>query len=157
MAKFSMEVNLGPEWGRTIAELRRQDNRIGRDIKAAIEDSAKETSKILKAEAMEIPATSGHHTGVRRRMARSVKVRKRPMGVRIVSDMPEDEIALSRGFDSPVKGWFHPTFGGDPIQHQFPGTTDGWFIKPATDDFDRYEEAVEQVLEDAVDIIAALS
>ena len=157
MAKFSIEINTGPEWDRTIAELRHQEHSIGREIKSAIEDSAKETSKILRTEALEIPATSGHHTGIRRRMARGVKVRKRPTGVRIEADMHADEVALSRGFDNPVEGWFHPTFGDDPLQHQFPGTSDGWFIQPATDDFERYDEAVEQVLEDAVDIIAALS
>lgn len=157
MAKFSIEINTGPEWDRTIAALRHQARDIGDKVEREIREAAKETVKILRAEAQEIPATSGHHTGVRRRMSRGVKTKRHPGGVRIYSDMPPDEHALARGFDNPVSGWFHPTFGDDPIQHQFPGTDDGWFVQPASEDFERYEEAVQDVLEDAVHIIAAVS
>lgn len=156
MAKFSIEVNNGPEWDRTIAELRHQAKTLGDEIERAIKDSAKETVKIVKKEALEIPALSGRHTGVRARMARGVNSKKVPGGVRITTSMPADEHALARGFDNPTTGWFHPTFGDEPIQHQFPGTTDGWFLQPVSDDFERYEEAVENVLEDAVEIIAAV-
>lgn len=154
MAKFSVEVHTGKEWTRTINALRHQAAQIDDKLQSAFRAAAKQTVVLVKAAAAEIPATQGRHSGVRKRLARGVQSRPRKSSVRITSSMPVGEEALPRAFDSPVTGWFHPTFGHEPTVHQFPGTTDGWFRDTIFDDEERYERAAEEVLEEAVNIIA---
>lgn len=158
MGQFSIEIDVGPEWGRVIRELAHQAGAIEKALDDALTGTAREKSiPKVRENALELPAYSGEHTGVRARMAKGIGMRHPRRGwIRITTSMPEDEHGLIRGFDNPDTGWTHPVFGHEPRVRQFPGTADGFFKEPISEDEGLYEEAFDDVLENAAVIIAAM-
>lgn len=156
MAREEFKVTAGNEWKRVIAALRHQARSIQDNLDDATEKQAKKSAKKIQAEALGLPARTGQHSGVRKRLARSVKVRRRGGQVEIESQMSNpSEQALAVGFDSPASGWSHEVFGRKPEVRQFPGDTDGWFRKPLGNDEVEFRDEWNDVLEDAADDIAS--
>ena len=101
---------------------------------------------------MPVRGRSGH-TGLRRRVAQSVRVIDVPRGVRITTVMAQrDEDIIPRGMNRP-SGWRHPVFGQRAVWVRQRPMRAGWF----SDSMDRDHEiavALDDTLEDSADRIA---
>lgn len=109
-----------------------------------------------RARALALPAkgTSGT-TGLRKDVARGVRVRTVVNRVSITTSMPEtDEAIIPRGFDT-RRGWRHPVFGNKSNWVRQPGGEFSWFMEAMQDGKDPMTDKLTEALEDAAERIAA--
>lgn len=157
-ARTGVNVRLGEEFKRTANALREVDSRLPAKLRKDMEKAVRPAVADAKAQVRSLPVqgTSGH-TGLRRRVARGVKIQARtgksPL-LRVTTSMVErDEQNLPGYLDSPA-GWRHPTFGHrDRWVHQ--GTGGSWFREPLADHREEIGRNLRQVLDDAAETIAA--
>lgn len=149
-------VVAGPEFQRVANELRQTDSQAPTRLRAAMKRAAAPIVAEVKRQALALPASGTRHTGLRRRLARSVSVQAstgRNARMRFVTRMPEpDEAALPRGMDSGPSGWRHPVFGQTDTWVQQRGYS--WFREPIAEGRDLIEDNLQEVLQDAAERIA---
>lgn len=157
-ARVGINVRLGEEFRRTANALREVDRNLPGKLRKDIERTVRPAVADVKARVRSLPVqgTSGH-TGLRRRVARGVKIQARtgksPI-LRVTTSMVErDEQNLPGYLDSPA-GWRHPTFGHrDRWVHQSTGGS--WFRDPLADHRPEIAQSLRRVLDDAAETIAA--
>lgn len=111
-----MGLNVGVDGGdqaaRKSAALADLDANLPVEFQRTIREHADALAEQARQKAEEEPAHGTRHTGLRDAVAAGVDVQDTPTGVKVTTSMPEqDEAAIPRGFDDPVKGWRHPVFG----------------------------------------------
>ncbi|MFE7797059.1 hypothetical protein [Nocardia sp. NPDC057440] len=146
----------------------RIDRSIPRDALKAIKDEARLLSKEASAKALAEPALGTKHTGLRKRVAKGVKVQSLAngsatdfegaptegnsgwQGYRIATSMPEeDEAIIPRGFDH-RRGWRHPLFGNKKKWYRNYGAF-SWFLETMQKSKSDLDPKMEKILEDAAD------
>jgi hypothetical protein len=146
----------GPEWRRLRFQLRKEektlDERLLRAQRLIVDQMAHEAqAKILVAQVQGGPT---RHTGMRRRIAQSVKTKHRGMESQVETRMRNhDERNLPLGMDR-ASGWAHPLFGDRSHWYRERPVKPGWF----TNTFDAADERVPdrlfEVLQDSVERLA---
>lgn len=154
MADVEVHVISGDEVRRVIAALKEQDAALPRKIRSALRRESQDAMDMVRAKVLAIQPTTTQHTGLRRRVARGVRLRfnRSLSSARIITTMADpEEAALPRGLDTP-SGWRHPVFGTDTWVTQ---TTGGdWFRETIADHRDEFVNAFAEVLDEARDMIA---
>lgn len=126
-----MRVEILPGGG---AQLRRiaylltkmDEPEVGRIFRAQLREPMVSMRREVKARILSIPTHGTKHTGLRGRIANTVRYSSRTTGraatVAIwvdVHKMPDGQYSLPIGMEG-LKVWRHPTFGGDPWVTQEP-------------------------------------
>lgn len=137
--------------------LGRVNRQLPRQILRDIEKEAKALRKQAAAKALEEPAFGDKHTGLRKNVAKGIKVvpveEGGRSGYRVITTMPEeDEAIIPRGFDN-RKGWRHPVFG----RREQPWVTQhgafSWFMDTMQEAGPRLTSKIHEDIEDAADEI----
>ena len=155
--RVEFRIVSGPEF-RTVANALREidhtlPGKLRRDMKNSINPLVRRAQE--KVRTMPVAGHSGH-TGLRRRVARGVRMRAgvgRNPYFRIVTMMPKsNEAAIPRGLDDPVRGWHHPVFGRGPdvFQHG----RGHWFVETFAHGEDEIRDGLHRVLEEAANTVA---
>lgn len=153
-----INARLGSEFRRTADALRLVDQRLPAKLRKDLANAVKPAVADAKAHARAIPVGGGGHSGLRRRVARGVKIQARTARspvLRVVASMTDPEQAnLPRYLDDPARGWRHPVFGN---RHEWVSQHTGspWFRDVLASHRPEMERAVRQVLDDAAETIAA--
>lgn len=153
----AVSVSLGDEWRRVAIALREVDRdlpkKLRKDLLSAVKPAVQEAKDRVRA----LPVAGHGSTGLRRRVARGVRilpaVGKNP-AVRVVTYMDQpDEANLPRYLDS-AAGWRHPVFGN---RHNWVRQSTGgsWFRETMADHRPQIERDLQHVLDDAAETIAA--
>ena len=158
MADFEVEFGVGglQDFRNVIRVLGREDRNISGKALKVVNKEAKVVAKAAAAKAMTIPAkgTEGH-TGLRRDIAKGVKVVPTDSGALVQTSMPEsDEAIIPRGMDSD-KGWRHPVFGNREVwrgTQKNPGKF-SWFMDTMKDAQLPISDGLMKILDDAADAI----
>lgn len=148
--KVLFSLSTGYEWGRVVRVLKIQDKTIPGKIRKSLRERAKPTIVKVKAAILKLPTEGRVHTGLRKRVARGVKLKinRGISNVRIVTSVRDDEeAAIPRGLDTP-KGWRHPVFGDreDWVQQ---GGHKEWFRDTIWQDRDSFDKGLQEVLQEA--------
>lgn len=111
-----MGLNVGVDGSdqvaRKSAALAELDANLPTAFQRTIREHADQLAEQARQKAEEEPAHGTRHTGLRDAVAAGVDVQNTPDGVTVTTSMPaQDEAAIPRGFDDPIKGWRHPVFG----------------------------------------------
>lgn len=117
-----LELRGGSELAGISRKLRRMSN--GKEIRKQFTKELRRAGKPLvpkaRAATLAIPATSGKHSGLRKRLARatrlSVKASGRNASVSVIVDgrkMPAGEKALPAYMEGTKRPWRHPVYGSD--------------------------------------------
>lgn len=127
--------------------------KLRRDMKNSVKPLVRQAQ--AKVRVMPVFGGPSRHTGLRRKVARGVRVQAGVGAVpylRIVTAMAKtDESVIPRGLDDP-HGWHHPTFGHAPDQVQrSPGH---WFVETFAHGRHDIEDGLHRVLEEAAQTIA---
>lgn len=154
----------GPEWKVAAAQLGVVENRLPEWIEEQIDDAI--TPVVARArsavQSVDVQGGPAGHTGLRRRVAAGVGVRK---GIssksnayfRIFTEMKDrSESPIPRGLDSP-KGWRHPLFGNKNYWFQSRPTRPGWFTDTIGNSGDEIERAIANALDRAVHFVGGAS
>jgi hypothetical protein len=124
-------------------------------------DAVRPAVREAKAKVRSLPVY-GHsgHTGLRRKVARGVRVTsrlgdaRRGSAIRVVTTMPQNnEAIIPRGLDH-INGWRHPVFGNREVWVRQRAVRPGWFTSTLADAREPIAERLERVLEEARDTIA---
>lgn len=158
--RVEIRIVAGPEFTAVANALREIDKRLPGQLRRDIRDSVKPLIRRAQAKVRALPVAgnSGKHTGLRRRVARGVRVRvgvgKDPY-LRIITVMSDaSQAAIPRGLDDPSRGWTHPTFGHDPtVRERSP--VGHWFVETFADGRDEISDGLRHVLDDAAEFVAA--
>lgn len=150
------QVVLGDDFSRAREALRHVDKALPRKLRQALIDAAGPAVKDAQSRVQSIPTYGHEHTGLRRRVARGVKVLASPAAevpyLRVVTSMPAaDEAIIPRGLDR-QEGWRHPVFGNRDhwvTQH----TGGSWFREAIADHRDDFERGLTDALEWAADYV----
>lgn len=149
----------GPEFRTVAIALREIDRTLPGKLRKDMKNSIKPLVRRAQAKVrtMQVEGNSRKHTGLRRRVARGVRLR---VGVgqnpyfRIMTVMADGkQSAIPRGLDDPVQGWTHPTFGHGPDVLQRP-IGGHWFVETFSDGREEIRDGLHQVLEDAAEFVA---
>lgn len=143
----------GPEWQATADALRDVDDTLAERFKTALEEAARATLAELRRAALDLPARKLKHTGLRARIAGGVGMKTTVKGIRFTTEMPPGQEELPRGEDNGVRGWRHPVYGNSNVWVNQRGGS--WFKSTIADDRPRFERSFNDVLNEAVDQIAA--
>lgn len=157
-SELSLDVDGSQELTRAVAALGKAEKDIGRQLVDIIWDGAVDAAEAAALAVQRIPAKGREHTGLRKRIARGIDVKRLPGGkVRIRTTMADhDEAIIPRGFDSPLKGFWHPVFGDmDPEDRvtQRPGVPYRWFRDTVAESQPIIERNLEQMLDDEAEDI----
>lgn len=150
-------MRAGPEFNRVATALRSIDRRLPTKLRKDIKNQVKPLVRQAKFKVINLPV-EGHsgHTGLRRRVARGVRVRVgvgRNAYVRITTVMSDPSQAIiPRGLDNPLRGWKHPTFGHEPEVTQH--AAGHWFVDTFAHGRDEIRDGIHHVLEDAAEFVA---
>jgi hypothetical protein len=142
----------GPEWLRIRAQLRKEektlDNKLQRAQRRVVDEMAREAQ--LRVLTTQVQGGPAGHTGLRRRIARSLKTVHKGGKTDVFTAMKErDERNLPLGMDRP-QGWAHPLFGDKSQWYRQRPVRPGWFTDTFENTDDRVPEAMEDVLERSV-------
>lgn len=149
-------LTAGEEFHRVANALREVDASLPaqfrKELKRAVKPLVAEAKRRVRS--MPVSGRSGH-TGLRRRVARGVRVLASTGAtarLRVITVMEDqDEAIIPRGLDR-HEGWRHPVFGrGSVWQTHAPGS---WFTDTFQDGHDEIERGLHDVLEDAANKIA---
>jgi|SRR5688500_16877414 len=144
----------GEEFRRVVLALKAQDKTIPRKIRRALRLKSNDAITKVRERVLAIPVKGEESTGLRRRVARGVRLRlnRSLSSARIITMMDDpEEAALPRGLDTP-SGWRHPVFGNrDNWVRQ---TTGGeWFREEIAEQRPEFARAFGEVLDEARDMI----
>lgn len=125
------------------------------DVHEQDADHADLLADVARREALGLPARGPEHSGIRIRMAKSVRSRKTRRGAEVVSETTPEFVAVFRGFDKPKAGWTHPVPRVRERVRQWPGDSDGWFREPLSASYltDHLERAQTNVVERAIEFL----
>lgn len=150
-------VHPGLEFKTILAALKIQNAKLPGKLKRRLREVSKDSIKKVKSKALTLPAPGTHHSGLRKRVAKGVRLKINRGGstVRIITTMSDpEEAVIPRGLDSP-HGWYHPVFGvGETRDEMVQQQGYGWFRDEIAEDQDDYQRAFKGVLEEARDMIA---
>lgn len=151
-SELSLDVDGSQELTRAAAALGKAERDIGRRLVDTIWDGAVDVANEAARVVQALPTHGRVHTGLRKRIARGIDVKRLPGGkVRVRTTMADpDEAIIPRGMDSPLKGFWHPVFGDmDPEDRvtQRPGVPYQWF----RDTMGQAEPIIEHNLEEMLD------
>lgn len=155
--RSGVNVRLGEEFKRTATALREVDRSLPGKFRKDLEKAVRPAVADAKAHVRALPVTGPAHTGLRRRVARGVKIQARTSRspiLRVTTSMAgRDEQNLPRYLDE-AAGWRHPVFGN---RHKWVTQTTGgsWFRDVIADHRPEISRNLQQVLEDAAETIAA--
>jgi hypothetical protein len=144
----------GREFRDVARELRLVDAALPKEFRKKLRLAAKPLMEKAKAELKAMPVKGRDSSGLRRRVARGVKLflPRSNTSIRIVTSMKDrSEVALPRGLDTRY-GWRHPVFGDREEWVRQPGYS--WFREPISEGRDDLKRALTEVLEEARDRIA---
>lgn len=151
------EAHPGEEFKRILAALKIQNAKLPGKFKRRLREVSKESMTKVKAKALSLPAEGTHHSGLRKRVAKGVrlKIGKSGSTVRIITTMTDPaEAVIPRGLDTP-HGWYHPVFGvGETREDMVQQEGYSWFREEIAEQRDEYQRAFTTVLEEARDMIA---
>lgn len=153
MAIVETRVTTGEDFKRVLAALKVQDATLPGKFKRKLRSESQEVVKKVQTKVLTLPTTGRQSTGLRKRVARGVRLKINRGGdsIRIITTMTDPrEAVIPRGLDTPF-GWYHPVFGTEEIVQQ-PGH--GWFRETALDHRDEFVSAFERVYIEARDMIA---
>lgn len=129
-----------------------------RDIVRELRKAAGPARQAVRAAIRSAPSAGHPGRGLRSAIANKVqvvaKLNGKAVGVRIVAK----ETSSIRGFTNAPRrfnstaGWFHPTFGGHPEEHQF--GKPGWFDDTIADRKSEFRDAVEDAMKEAAKRVA---
>lgn len=156
--RVGIAIVSGPEFRRVANRLREIDatlpGKLRRDMKNTVKPLARQAQE--KVRTMQVFGGPSRHTGLRRKVARGVRVQAgvgRNPYLRIVTAMPNsNEAVIPRGLDDPVQGWHHPVFGHPPDIVQ--RASGHWFVETFAHGRDDIRDGLHHVLEDAAQTIA---
>ncbi len=154
-------ITTGPEWKAASAQLRTVDNRLPRWMEDEMDQAIRPLVEKAKdaVERVDVQGGPTHPTGLRKRVAGGVGVRK---GIstkdnayfRIFTSMADpSESPIPRGLDSPA-GWRHPLFGNKNYWFQSRPTKPGWFTDTIADGADEIEAAIGDAIDRAIHMVA---
>ncbi|GAB3117822.1 hypothetical protein GCM10027160_28940 [Streptomyces calidiresistens] len=148
--ELSMELEMGREITRVAERLRETDRKLPTRLRAELRKAARPAAAAAKAAVRRMPVKGRGSTGLRRRVARGVRIQaSTKIGMRIVTAMPTGEELLPRGLDSQGRdgGWRHPLFGNkEEWVHQKGGS---WFMRPISDQMPTVRRNISKVIEDS--------
>lgn len=153
----AVNVRLGNEFKRVAIALREVDRELPKKLRKDLQEAVKPAVQEAKDRVKALPVQGHGHSGLRRRVARGVRIQAavgRAPALRVVTFMGEaDEVNLPRYLDS-AAGWRHPVFGN---RHNWVRQTTGgsWFRETMVEHRPQIERDLQQVLEDAAETIAA--
>lgn len=135
-----------------LKEQKTLDDRLLRAQRAIVNEMAREAqAKVIIAQVQGGPT---RHTGLRKRIAQSVKTTHRgnvsSVGTRMRN---HDERNLPLGMDRP-QGWSHPLFGDKSHWYRERPTKPGWFTRTFSEAEERVPDRLFNVLQDSVDRLA---
>lgn len=141
----------GPEWASTRAALRKEERtmeaRLQRAQRRMVQELAREAQ--LKVLVVQMSGGPTSHTGLRRRIADSVKVQHRGGLSNVTTQMKEpDERNLPLAVDRP-QGWSHPFFGDRRIWYRQRALKPGWFTNTFDEADERVPDAMFEELQDS--------
>jgi hypothetical protein len=147
-------VVTGPEWDRVARVIGAQDNSLPSRLHFSLRRDAEQRAEQARERVRRLPVRgSAGHTGLRERVAAGVHVTGGLGFWRITTSMPSGQEIIPRGLDRKI-GWTHPVFGRDDTVRQRPFRS-GWFLDSFQDGQEAMAANLEDVLEDAADVIAA--
>lgn len=157
-ADFEVDVDGGTEMLRAAKALGDAHRDIGRRMDDIVWDGAVDVANEAAKVVQTIPTKGRKHTGLRKRIASGIDVRRLSTGkVRVQTSMLDhDEAIIPRGFDSPLKGFWHPVFGDrDPEDRvtQRPGVPYRWFRDTMPKALDIIRDDLEDMLDDEAEDI----
>ncbi|QES45269.1 hypothetical protein DEJ49_33565 [Streptomyces venezuelae] len=157
-ARQGVNVHLGEEFKRVANSLREVDRALPGKLRKDLEKAVRPAVADAKAHVRAVPVQGQKHTGLRRRIARGVKIQARTSRspvLRVLSTMTDpQEQGLPGYLDDPAKGWRHPVFGNrDKWVSQHTGAP--WFRDVMADHRPEMEHNLQRVLDDAAETIAA--
>lgn len=163
MARRTIWVVAGPEFVAVGNALRQIDRSLPGEFRRTIRNKARPYVAEVKSIVRHLPTPqNAGHTGLRRRIARGVRLQAKltggnAAGVRITTSMANrSEVGLPRGMDSMSwrmlgGGWFHPVFGrGREFQKGY-----SWFVEPLSNKRDDMRRALADELDEAARYVAA--
>lgn len=144
----------GVEFTRVADALREIDVKLPTKFRTKLRKAAQPLVQEVKDNVRALPVYGDKHTGLRRRVARGVRVQAAvgdEFRFRIVTSMEDPrEAAIPRGLDR-ERGWRHPVFGTNQWVDQHGSS---WFIDTLQNGRVPLEKALQQELEDARDMVA---
>lgn len=157
-SELRLDVDGSQELTRASAALGKAEKDIGRQLVDIIWDGAVDVAEEAALVVQRLPVRGRKHTGLRKRIARGIDVKRLPGGkVRVRTTMTDpDEAIIPRGMDSPLKGFWHPVFGDmDPEDRvtQRPGVPYRWFRDTMGEAQPIIERNLEEMLDDEAEDI----
>lgn len=157
--RVGITIVSGPEFRRVADRLREIDATLPGKLRRDMKDSVKPLVRRAQEKVRNMPVAGGPagHTGLRRRIARGVRVRAgvgRNPHLRILTVMAKsNEAVIPRGLDDPIRGWHHPVFGHGP--DVFEHGSGRWFVETFAHGDDEIRDGLHRVLEGAAHTIAS--
>lgn len=151
MAKLSIGVGGTDGWSAVSAALGDAGTDIPDNVSSLIRKKAAEIVKAAQAAILAEPVHGRKQSGLRALIADSVSATDIDGGSSISASMDGDKANLP--YDTDAGTWEHPVFGGHTWVTQIDAP--GWFSDTADTLTDGMEDDVAQVIDDAVDKIAA--
>lgn len=142
----------GPEWGRIRRQLLKEEKTLDEHLQRAQRLVMAELAKEAQAKVLALQVQGGpaRRTGLRRRVAKSVKTVSKGGMTSVSTHMADrDERNLPLGLDRP-QGWRHPLFGNKGFWYRERPVKPGWFTKTFEEAEDRIADAMERELEQSV-------
>jgi hypothetical protein len=145
----------GPEWRRIRLQLRKEENTLDDQLQRAqrivVDEMAAEAR--AKVRVVQVRGGPAGRTGLRRRIAKSLKTAHQGSTSEVFTAMREsDERNLPLGMDRP-QGWAHPLFGDKRFWYRERPVKPGWFTDTFDDADDRIPDRMMEVLNDSLDRI----
>lgn len=155
---ISVTAYFGPELKAIANALRTIDNTLPSKLRKDLKADAKPLVNAAKASARAIPVRAGDEKNLRRNIASGIRVQastSKRAQVRIVTSVPEKNMAIiPRGLDS-SKGWRHPVFGNDTWVVQTAMTPNQWFFSAMRGGQSKVNASVTKTIKEALEFIAA--
>jgi hypothetical protein len=145
-------VVYGPEWKRIRAQLLKEektlDDQLQRAQRRVVDAMAMEAKAAVRV--VQVRGGPAGSTGLRRRIARSLKTTHQGGASEVFTQMRErDERNLPLGMDRP-QGWSHPFFGDKSQWFRQTPVKPGWFTDTFEDVDERVPDAMMNVLNDSI-------
>lgn len=155
-----VHVIFGPEFQRVVEALRELDKTFPGKLRKGMQDAVKPVVNKAKANMLAMPVKRGGGNDIRRKVARGIRVRaalgnaSKDARIRIITTVPDaDMAAIPRGMNSP-KGWRHPVFGERSewvVQH---AARPGWFLDPMQLNREYVRDEIEKLVDEAAKKVA---
>lgn len=120
----------------------------------SVREVARGVRDLARVRALEEPTRRTGHTGLRRNISRGVKIINIPGGLRVITEVPEeDQAIIPRGMDN-ARGWRHPVFGNRNNWVTQTSGSDSWFIDSMRSGYEPLRNRLIEDVNDAAERIA---